>query len=318
MHIAIHEAALVDYSAMWLRRVSGQRLKAVLSPSSSGPKVTRKAPFVTPWRTLQIADSAPGLYMSDLILNLNEPNKLGDVSWVKPFKYVGIWWGMHLVTKTWASGPKHGATTAETRRYIDFAAKHGFRGRAGGKDGIRVGMATGLRTVRTSASPSRIRFRSSGTRGVRKEEGRAPPSATMRTSGNIAPLRKAVSAALDLYAKLGIDAGQDRLRAGRRAVCQALGGRTDVSISNGTTGQVQSRHHRARGRRGGAAVTLRVNAHELSRTRVCGAPIPTGSRAKARAAWNTTPGAIRRIHPSTSEPGIHAHARGSHGFHAGV
>ena len=66
--------------------------------------------------------------MSDLILNLNEPNKLGDVSWVKPFKYVGIWWGMHLGTKTWASGPKHGATTAETKRYIDFAAKNGFRG----------------------------------------------------------------------------------------------------------------------------------------------------------------------------------------------
>ncbi len=66
--------------------------------------------------------------MSDLILNLNEPNKLGDVSWVKPFKYVGIWWGMHLDTQTWASGPKHGATTANTMRYIDFAAKHGFRG----------------------------------------------------------------------------------------------------------------------------------------------------------------------------------------------
>jgi alpha-glucosidase len=128
VHIAIHEAALVDYSAMWLRRVSGQRLKAVLSPSSSGPAVSRKAPFVTPWRTLQIASSAPGLYMSDLILNLNEPNKLGDVSWVKPFKYVGIWWGMHLGTKTWGSGPKHGATTAETKRYIDFAAQHHFRG----------------------------------------------------------------------------------------------------------------------------------------------------------------------------------------------
>ena len=88
----------------------------------------RSAPFVTPWRTLQIAADAPGLYMSDLILNLNEPNKLGDVSWVKPFKYVGIWWGMHLGTNTWASGPKHGATTAETKRYIDFAAANGFRG----------------------------------------------------------------------------------------------------------------------------------------------------------------------------------------------
>ena len=97
LHIAIHEAALVDYSAMWLRRVDGTRLKAVLSPSSQGAKVQRTAPFSTPWRTLLIADTAGGLYMaSDLILNLNEPNKLGDVSWFKPAKYVGIWWGMHL------------------------------------------------------------------------------------------------------------------------------------------------------------------------------------------------------------------------------
>jgi alpha-glucosidase len=112
LHIAIHEAALVDYSAMWLRRVEGTRLKAVLSPSSQGAKVRRTAPFTTPWRTLQIAETAGALYLSsDLILNLNEPNELGDVSWFKPGKYVGIWWGMHLGTETWASGPRHGATT---------------------------------------------------------------------------------------------------------------------------------------------------------------------------------------------------------------
>ena len=86
VHVAIHEAAVVDYSTMWLRRVTGQRLKTLLWPSASGPKVTRTAPFSTPWRTLQIAADAPGVYMSDLILNLNEPNKLGDVSWVHPFK----------------------------------------------------------------------------------------------------------------------------------------------------------------------------------------------------------------------------------------
>ena len=114
---------------MWLRRVEGERLKATLSPSSSGARVSRKAPFVTPWRTLQIADDAPGLYMSDLILNLNEPNALGDVSWFKPYKYVGIWWSLHLDTETWASGPRHGATTANARKcYIDFAAANGFRG----------------------------------------------------------------------------------------------------------------------------------------------------------------------------------------------
>src|SRR5258706_2976810 len=81
LHMAFHEAALVDYSSMWLRRSTGQVLKTKLSPSSQGAAVRRAAPFTTPWRTLQIAATAGGLYMSDLILNLNEPNRLGDVSW---------------------------------------------------------------------------------------------------------------------------------------------------------------------------------------------------------------------------------------------
>jgi alpha-glucosidase len=128
LHIAFHEAALVDYSGMNLVRVEGRRFKAALTPSVGDAKVTRTAPFPTPWRTMQIADSAGGLYMSNLILNLNEPNRLGDVSWFKPGKFVGIWWDMHLDNKSWNSGPKHGATTAETMRYIDFAARHGFTG----------------------------------------------------------------------------------------------------------------------------------------------------------------------------------------------
>ena len=129
LHVAFHEAALVDYSGMWLRRVEGTNFRAQLSPGADGaPSVVRTGPFTTPWRTLQIADDAPGLYMSDLILNLNEPNKLGDVSWVEPFKYVGIWWGMHLGTWSWASGPIHGATTENVKRYIDFAAEHDIRG----------------------------------------------------------------------------------------------------------------------------------------------------------------------------------------------
>ena len=68
------------------------------------------------------------LLNSDLILNLNEPNKLGDVSWVQPGKYIGIWWAMHVNEKTWGSGAKHGATTEETKRYMDFAAQYGFDG----------------------------------------------------------------------------------------------------------------------------------------------------------------------------------------------
>lgn len=129
LHLAFHEAALVDYSAMWLRRTEGQRLRAQLSPASQGWKVRRALPFHTPWRTVQIADSAAALYASsNLILNLNEPNAVGDVSWFKPAKYIGIWWSLHLDTESWATGKKHGATTANAKRYIDFAARHGFRG----------------------------------------------------------------------------------------------------------------------------------------------------------------------------------------------
>ncbi len=127
-YIAFHEAALVDYASMWLRRVDGQRLKAQLVPSSVGPAVDRDAPFATPWRTMIITDSAAGLYNSNIELNLNEPNKLGDVSWVKPYKYVGIWWEMHMGLATWEAGPTHGANTKNVENYMDFAAKNGFRG----------------------------------------------------------------------------------------------------------------------------------------------------------------------------------------------
>lgn len=127
-HLAFHEAALVDYSAMWLKRQTGTSFRATLSPSGNGPKVTRTLPFNTPWRTVRIADSAKGLVENDLELNLNEPNKIGDVSYVKPMKYIGIWWGMIRGDWSWAEGPTHGATTARTKQYIDFAAKHGFGG----------------------------------------------------------------------------------------------------------------------------------------------------------------------------------------------
>jgi alpha-glucosidase len=127
-HLSIHEAALVDYSGMNLTRVEDRKLRADLTPGLGEGKVVRTAPFHTPWRTLQLSDDAAGLAMSSLILNLNEPNALGDVSWVKPMKYVGVWWEMHLELKTWASGPKHGATNENVRKHIDFAAKHGFGG----------------------------------------------------------------------------------------------------------------------------------------------------------------------------------------------
>jgi alpha-glucosidase len=127
VHVSIHEAALVDYAGMNLMKGDTGALRASLTPGSPA-NVVRQVPFATPWRTIQIADRAGDLVESSLILNLNEPNRLGDVSWFKPSKYVGVWWSLHLDQQTWGTGPKHGATTANVRRYIDFAAKYGFRG----------------------------------------------------------------------------------------------------------------------------------------------------------------------------------------------
>ena len=128
--IVIHEAHLIDYARMNLAggREQNRTLRAALAPHAGGDKVHARTPFNTPWRTIQLADRATDLAPSVLGLNLNPPNVLGDVSWVKPMKYVGIWWGMHINTMTWHSGPKHGATTANTRRYIDFAAANGIGG----------------------------------------------------------------------------------------------------------------------------------------------------------------------------------------------
>jgi alpha-glucosidase len=126
LYISIHEAALVRYSTMTLERTSGQSLKANLMPWADGVLVRTSTPAVTPWRTIQFSDTARGLLESDLILNLNEPNKIEDTSWIIPSKYVGIWWEMHLDKSTWGIGPKHGATNENTRRYIDFAAKYGI------------------------------------------------------------------------------------------------------------------------------------------------------------------------------------------------
>lgn len=129
LYLSFHEAALVDYAEMTLAHVGGYRLKADLVPWSDGARVKTKGAFRTPWRTILVTDSAAALIdAADLELNLNEPNRLGDVSWVEPGKYVGVWWEMHIGKSTWGSGPRHGATTANVRRYIDFAARYGFKG----------------------------------------------------------------------------------------------------------------------------------------------------------------------------------------------
>lgn len=128
LHLSIHEAALVDFPSMLLQGDSAGTLTAHPMKLPDGKVAWKTGPFTTPWRTVVIGDDAATLADSRLMLNLNEPNKLGDVSWFKPGKYVGIWWEMHLEKSTWGSGPKHGANNANVRRYIDFAAKHDFDG----------------------------------------------------------------------------------------------------------------------------------------------------------------------------------------------
>jgi hypothetical protein len=131
LHIAFHEANLTNYAGMTLKLGGDKYLltSGLVGSDRLGYKVKRALPFVTPWRTIQIADKATELLQSRLIENLNEPNKIGDVSWFKPKKYVGIWWEMHLEKSAWdlASG-KHGATTANAKKYIDFAAANGLTG----------------------------------------------------------------------------------------------------------------------------------------------------------------------------------------------
>lgn len=121
-YILLHEAKLVDYAKMNLYPVSGTTLKADLTPWSTGVKVYAETPFVTPWRTIVLADNLNQLANARVMLNLNEPSKIEDTSWIQPSKYIGIWWGMHMEKYTWAQGPKHGATTKNMKEYIDFAA----------------------------------------------------------------------------------------------------------------------------------------------------------------------------------------------------
>jgi alpha-glucosidase len=128
--MVVHEAHLVDYPRMFLagEHLESRLLRAALAPMADGVKARGKTPFATPWRTIQIADRVEDLVPSVLGLNLNPPNTLPDADWIAPMKYVGIWWGMHIGVMTWGSGPRHGATTANTKRYIDFAAANGFGG----------------------------------------------------------------------------------------------------------------------------------------------------------------------------------------------
>ena len=202
-HLSIHEAALVDYSGMTLMQEYSGGFRAELRPWSDGVLVKTAVPFVSPWRTIQIAPDAVGLVNSNLILNLNEPNKLGDVSWVKPGKYVGIWWAMHINERTWGRDGMHGATTEETMRYMDFAAENGFVGVL--VEGWNVGwdgdwQAAGDLFSFTESYPD---FDIEAVTRYGHERG-VELIGHHETSGNITNYEQQLSAAFDLYEELGV------------------------------------------------------------------------------------------------------------------
>lgn len=124
-YIAIHEAALYNYGAMNI--IPTERgLSSSITPLQAGIVGNVTLPFNVPWRTIIVSDSAHELGNSKIMLNLNDPSVIDDTSWIKPSKFMGIWWGMFIGYFTWASGEKHGATTANAFRYINAAKKLGI------------------------------------------------------------------------------------------------------------------------------------------------------------------------------------------------
>ena len=146
LYINLHEAALVDYSLMNLNLDDKTFVfQSWLTPDAQGAKGYLQAPCHSPWRTIMVSDDARKILASRLILNLNEPCAIADTSWIKPVKYVGVWWEMITGKNSWSytndlpavdlntvdytktkPNGTHGATNEEVRKYIDFAAKHGF------------------------------------------------------------------------------------------------------------------------------------------------------------------------------------------------
>ena len=146
LYINLHEAALVDYSCMHLNLDDKNLIfESWLTPDAVGDKGYMQAPCKSPWRTVIVSDDARDILASKLTLNLNEPCAYEDVSWIKPVKYVGVWWEMIAGKSTWAytddlpsvklgetdysktkPNGRHGANNENVKRYIDFAAAHGF------------------------------------------------------------------------------------------------------------------------------------------------------------------------------------------------
>ena len=129
LYVNIHEAALVNYPAMTLiLDEENLSFKADLTPDATGYRGRLCAPCTSPWRTVMVVDDARKVLASRLILNLNDPCALEDVSWIHPVKFMGVWWEMITGKRSWAYGSRlgHGANTENVMKYIDFAAEHGF------------------------------------------------------------------------------------------------------------------------------------------------------------------------------------------------
>lgn len=125
--ISIHEAALYNYGSMTIKLNQKNVLAADITPLSDGAKAYVELPFNTPWRVIMVGDNALDLTTNRMILNLNEPPK-EDFSWVKPLKFMGIWWAMYVGEWTWAEGERHGATTEHAIEYIDACKRLGIDG----------------------------------------------------------------------------------------------------------------------------------------------------------------------------------------------
>jgi len=231
--VVIHEADLVDYPRMFLagRGMENNSLRAALAPMADGVKARGRTPFETPWRTIQVASTVKELAPSLLGLKLNPPSAISNTSWIKPMKYVGIWWGMHMNVWTWSSGPKHGATTENTKRYIDFAAKNGFGGVL--VEGWNLGWDGDWIANRNAFSFTKPYpdYDLPGVAAYAKQKG-VKLIVHNETSGGLANYERQLDSAYTLYQSLGVDA----IKTGY--VTDTMGG------NHSHYSQVAVRHHR--------------------------------------------------------------------------
>ena len=204
LFLAIHEAMLTDYAGMTLVLAdeSTPTLKSQLVPWPDGVKVRGEAPFETPWRTVQVASSPGGLVESCMILNLNEPNKLGRVDYIKPMKLVGVWWSMHLGAETWGmEGGRHGATTENVKRYIDFAAANGFDGVL--VEGWNTGWESWYKDDNFDFTTPYKDFDLEGITAYAREKG-VELVGHLETGGQIESFEERLVPALDQYERVGV------------------------------------------------------------------------------------------------------------------